>query len=73
MYADRKGWDVPTIDVSARYDVAEDGAPSITRVITLPEDLPGEQRDRLADIAERTPVTRAVRGGVPIATTIAGS
>jgi hypothetical protein len=41
----------------------------IERTITVPADLPGEQRDRLADIAERTPVTLAVRSGTPITTT----
>ena len=38
--------------------------------LTLPSELPVEQRDRLAEIAERTPVTLAVRAGTPITTTI---
>jgi putative redox protein len=71
MYAERKGWSVDTIEVEARYDVVDDGpGGSIVRTITLPADLAVEQRDRLADIAERTPVTRAIRGGTPIATTV---
>ena len=45
-------------------------AASIDRTITLPADLSDEQRDRLAEIAERTPVTLAVRAGTPIATTV---
>ena len=70
MYADRKGWAVDTIEVDARYDVDDDGKGTIGRTITLPADLPTDQRDRLADIAERTPVTLAIRNGVPITTTL---
>jgi putative redox protein len=68
MYAERKGWDVATIEVEARYDVA-DGHATITRTIAIPRAVPAEQRERLAEIAERTPVTLAVRAGTPISTT----
>jgi len=44
--------------------------PAIDRTITLPADLPDDQRDRLAEIAERTPVTLALRSGIPITTTM---
>ncbi|HEY2812525.1 MAG TPA: OsmC family protein [Acidimicrobiales bacterium] len=70
MYADRKGWTIDAIEVDVRYDVDDDGEASIARMITFPADLPVEQRDRLADIAERTPVTLAIRNGVPITTTL---
>jgi putative redox protein len=70
MYADRKGWTLARVEVEARYDIDDDGRATIERTITLPTDLPREQRDRLADIAERTPVTLAVRAGVPITTRI---
>src|SRR6266566_4239116 len=69
MYAERKGWELAAIEVDVRYDITDDEPGAIERTITLPADLPVEQRDRLADIAERTPVTLAVRGGTPIATT----
>ena len=39
------------------------------RTITVPAGLTTEQRERLADIAERTPVTLAIRDGTPIMTT----
>jgi putative redox protein len=52
-----------------RYDITDDEPGQIERTITVPADLPPDQRERLADIAERTPVTLAVRGGTPIATT----
>ncbi len=70
MYASRHGWDLTTIEVDVRYDITEDSPASIARTITIPHHLPAEQRERLADIAERTPVTVAVRAGTPINTTI---
>jgi putative redox protein len=69
MYAARKGFELSTIDVDVRYDVADGGGATIVRTITVPADLPADQRERLADIAERTPVTVALRGGTPITTT----
>ena len=69
MYAERKDWNLASLEVDARYDVRDDGSASIERTITLPADVPADQRDRLAEIAERTPVTLAVRAGTPIITT----
>jgi putative redox protein len=69
MYAERKGWELTSISVDVRYDITDDEPGAIERTITVPADLPAERRDRLADIAERTPVTLAVRGGTPITTT----
>ncbi|WP_257551762.1 OsmC family protein [Sphingopyxis sp. DBS4] len=40
----------------------------IERTITLEGTLTEDQRARLADIAERTPVTLTLKSGVPIAT-----
>ena len=70
MYAARKGWDLTTIDVDVRYDIADDGRGAIKRTITVPVDLPPDHRKRLADLAERTPVTLAIRVGTPITTTL---
>jgi putative redox protein len=70
MYAARKGWDLANVEVDARYDVDDSGERLIVRTITFPGDLPAAQRERMADIAERTPVTLAVRAGTPITTTI---
>ena len=70
MYAEHKDWDLATIDVDVRYNVDDERTASIDRTITLHGDLTGEQRDRLADIAERTPVTLAVKAGTPITTTV---
>jgi putative redox protein len=69
MYAVRKRWELTSIDVDIRYDLDDDNQLSIARRITLPVDLPEEQRERFAEIAERTPVTLAIRAGTPITTT----
>jgi putative redox protein len=66
MYATRKGWEFRDITVDVRYDVDESGKASIERKITVPQSLSAEQRDRLAEVAARTPVTLAIR--TPIAT-----
>jgi putative redox protein len=69
MYAERKGWELTTIDVDVRYNADDDHRGSIERTITVPADLTIEQHQRLADVAERTPVTLAIRSGTPITTT----
>lgn len=69
MYAIRKGWELTSIDVDVRYNVDDEKRATIDRVITLPADLPPEHRGRLAEIAERTPVTLAIQSATPIATT----
>jgi putative redox protein len=71
MYAKRKGWELTSIDVDVRLDLDGDGERSIVRTITVPSGLLPEQHARLVDIAERTPVTLAVRSGTPIDTTFA--
>jgi putative redox protein len=69
MYAERKGWELTALEVDARFDRDDDGHGSIQRTITVPVDLPSDQRNRLAEIAERTPVTLAIQNGTPIITT----
>ena len=68
-YAERKGWAITMIEVDVRYDVDVDGRRVFERTITVPVGLTKEQRARLAEIAERTPVTLAIRDGTPITTT----
>ncbi len=70
MYAERKSWPLEGVDVDLHYAKTDAGA-HIDRVLTLRGGLDDEQRARLADIAERTPVTLAIKGGVPITTTLA--
>ena len=53
--------------MALRYVKSDDGD-HIERVLTPHGPLDAEQRARLAEIAERTPVTLAIKGGVPIRT-----
>lgn len=69
MYADRHDWPVESLDVDLRI-VAADGGNRIRRVVTM-SGPPPSARARLAEIAERTPVTLTIRNGMPIDTTVA--
>ena len=68
MYADRMEWPLDSVEVRLRL-VNKDGL-RIDRVLTI-AGLDEEQKARLADIAERTPVTLTLKGGLPIDTRIA--
>ena len=69
MYADRKGWDLGQVTVSLEYAREKDAA-SIKREISVSAAISEEQRARLADIVERTPVTLAIKQGVQIGTSV---
>lgn len=69
MYAERKGWPLSRVHVNLAYRVDGD-AKYIDRVLTLEGALDDDQRARLADIAERTPVTLAIKGGLPVHTSL---
>ncbi|WP_079031727.1 OsmC family protein [Streptomyces specialis] len=66
MYAQRKEWPLEGVRVHLGYEKDAARNARITRRIDLLGSLDEAQRARLLDIAERTPVTRAVRGDVPI-------
>ncbi|AUY52449.1 OsmC family protein [Streptomyces sp. CB01881] len=68
MYAERKEWPLETVRVRLGYET--DGRNGrIARRVALAGALDEEQRARLLDICERTPVTLALRAGVAIDTT----
>jgi putative redox protein len=70
MYAERKQWPLTAVHVDVRFLVkGKEG--SIARVLTFEGELDEEQRARLGDIAERTPVTLTLKQGLPITTTVA--
>ena len=69
MFAERKGWDLKGVDVDVRMSREGDQA-HIDRTLSLHGELAVEQRERLLEIAEKTPVTLAVKNGVAIATTL---
>jgi len=68
MYAERQGWPLAGVDVKLTYVVKDKNTRWIDRLITL-RGIDDEQSAKLAEIAEKTPVTRAVRAGTEIRTT----
>src|SRR5689334_14905890 len=69
MYAERKNWPLSGLGVELQY-FREDKSFRIERALRVQGDLDAEQRARLADIAERTPVTLALKAGAIIHTTL---
>jgi putative redox protein len=69
MYAERKGWELGAVEVDCRA-FAEKAGYRFERSIRIGAATTEEQRARLAEIAEKTPVTRLVKAGAPIATAI---
>jgi putative redox protein len=69
MYAQRKNWALEGVHVDVDLQVQGKDR-SITRRLKLMGELDDAQRARLADIAERTPVTLTLRNGATITTTL---
>jgi putative redox protein len=67
MYADRKAWELGTVRVDARL-LTSGTTQRIERTIRIGAALPAEQLARLLEIAEKTPVTKTLKTGLPIAT-----
>lgn len=67
MYADRKNWELKAVGVELHYH-HEGDEERIERKLSLEGNLSEEQRARIADIAERTPVTRTLKRGLSIRT-----
>ena len=67
MYAERKSWPLAGVDVTLTYVVKDRNTRWIDRLITL-HGVDDDQRAKLAEIAEKTPVTKAVRAGTEIRT-----
>jgi putative redox protein len=65
MYAKRKGWDVGDIAVDVDYEPAQRGSPTKFKMkLSLPKELPEDQRERLTQIAAKCPVHRTLEGEV---------
>jgi putative redox protein len=70
MYIDHKGWTLRSLDVALHF--FRDGDKEIIdRTVTLDGDFTPEQLERLAQVTERTPVTKTLKQGVTIDTTFA--
>jgi putative redox protein len=74
MYADRKSWPLQRVHVRLVFRWESEGAARtahIDRSLKLDGSLDTEQRARCLEIADKTPVTRALKGGIQISTVLA--
>lgn len=70
MVADRKGWSLGAIHVDLEFHRDDERSTGrITRVVSFAEPLTDEQRHKLAEVAEKTPVTLTLKAGTQIQTT----
>jgi putative redox protein len=67
MYADRKQWAMAGAHVELRY-VRDGDNEHIRRTLRFDGDLTDEQRARMVEIAEKTPVTLTLKRGLSIST-----
>lgn len=68
MYADRKEWTLGEITVALRLIKEGEEQPRIERKISVSEGIDVEKQAKLLEIADKTPVTKALAAGVPIQT-----
>lgn len=67
MYAERKQWSIGTVHVDLEF-VRDGDAERIDRTIRIAAALSPAQVERLAEIAEKTPVTRTLARSLTIPT-----
>jgi len=70
MYAERKGWNIGGVTVSVALHQGKDGR-TIERRVMLSAPLTAEQRAKLSEICEKTPVTLVMKSGISLRTTLA--
>jgi putative redox protein len=71
MYAEHKGWDLGEIHVDLELvKDAATGADRIARTVSFSAPLNPEQRAKIADAVEKTPVTKTIKAGAVIGTTL---
>jgi len=68
MYAERKGWTLKGLTVELSC-YREEKAVKVDRNLLI-DGVDAEQKARMAEIAEKTPVTLALKGGMEIRTTV---
>jgi putative redox protein len=69
MYAERKQWKLDRVAIELKCLENGDRV-RVERIMAFEGELSSEQRARLTDIAERTPVTRALKSGMDIRTSL---
>jgi putative redox protein len=67
MYAERKSWSLGTVTVDLQLKREKDEN-RIERTVSISVSLTEAQRAKLAEICEKTPITRAIKPGISIET-----
>lgn len=72
MYIDRKGWDIPEINISLNLYLENNVEPTtvISRAIRFPKTIEDDIKKRLLLIAEKCPVSKILKSNIVINTTI---
>src|SRR3954451_20727191 len=70
MYAERKQWPVTNVQADIQFKRGDDKVESIDRVLHI-EGADADQKKRMAEIAEKTPVTLTLKRSLEIRTTLA--
>ena len=70
MYIDRKGWDIPEINIAINAAQELDGEfeTVFSRHISFSTDINIEQKERLIQIANKCPVSKILKGKITINT-----
>ena len=71
MYADRKQWPLEAVAVALHLTHGDDNAMLIRRELQFSGALDANQKARMAEIAEKTPVTLTLKAGIRIDTSVA--
>ena len=70
MYIDRKGWDIPEINIAVNAAQHQEGEfeTIFSRHITFSNDVTTEQKEKLILIANKCPVSKILKGKITIKT-----
>lgn len=70
MYIDRKGWDIPEINIALNMsqEISPELETTISRTISFSNEITDEQKERLLLIAEKCPVSKILKNKVTINT-----
>jgi putative redox protein len=72
MYAERKEWDVGTVEVEVDVTYEDFTPNSFAATIRLPPGLSEEQRERLLVIARKCPVHKVIASETPVSDRLGG-
>jgi putative redox protein len=71
MYAQRKGWDVGTVEVAVDVEYENFTPTSFAATVGLAAELSEEQRERLLVVARKCPVHKVLAAETPVLVTAA--